>query len=135
MDQARMNKWSAFCFFLPSSLALAYFVFYLATFSPAPVGRQPLARNAPSPVAPASPERVILSRGTPQTVGKVRLTYEGMKADALVIDVTIPDLDPEYAYHLNIPTETARQGFRIAEHHYRLISAGRSRLKIARTKG
>ena len=131
-----MNKWVTFWFFLPSSIALAYFFFYLSTFTPeATAIPSARAANTTYQVTPASPERVILSKGTPQTLDNVRLTYLGLQADAVVIDVTILDLDPDYAYRRSIPTQAAEQGFSIAQRHYRLISAGNSRLKIVRTNG
>ena len=136
MDQKRVNRWAAFWFFLPSSIALAYFVYYLSTFTPeaaaVPTAR---AQDAPYRIVPASPDRVILSKGTPQTIGNIRLTYMGIQADAVVIDVTILDLDPDYAYRRSIPTQVAEQGFSIAQQWYRLTSAGSSRLKMTRTNG
>ena len=85
-------------------------------------------------IVPASPTSVILTKGIPRTIDKVKLTYLGVDADAVVIDVTILDLDPHYAYRRTIPKHIAVQGFKMAQQQYRLISAGRSRLKIARAK-
>ena len=136
MDRKRMNRWVAFWFFLPSSIALAYFVYYLSTFTPeAGVIGTARAEGSSYRIVPASPDRVILSKGTPQTIGNIRITYIGIQADAVVIDVTILDLDPDYAYRRSIPTRVAEQGFSIAQQRYQLISAGSSRLKMTRTNG
>ena len=135
MDRSRMNKWTAFWFFLPSSIAMAYFLFNLAMLSPDQIEAEPKADYAPYQIAPASPNRVILTKGIPRTIDKVKLTYMGMDADAVVIDVTILDLDPHYAYRHTIPRHIAAQGFKMAQQQYRLISAGSSRLKITRTDG
>lgn len=135
MDRSRMNKWTAFWFFLPSSIAMAYFLFNLAMLSPDQIEAEPKADYASYQIAPASPNRVILTKGIPRTIDKVKLTYMGMDADAVVIDVTILDLDPHYAYRHTIPRHIAAQGFKMAQQQYRLISAGSSRLKITRTDG
>lgn len=138
MDRPRMNKmnkWIAFWFFLASGIAMAYFLFNLAMLSPRQIKTEHKTDYACYQIAPASPNRVILTKGIPRTIDKVRLTYLGMDADAVVIDVTILDLDPHYAYRRTIPKHIAAQGFKMAQQRYRLISAGSSRLKIARTKG
>ncbi len=135
MDRPRMNNWIAFWFFLPSSIAIAYFIFNLATLPPDQIKAGPKTDYASYQIVPASPDRVILTRDIPRTIDNVKLTYIGMDADAVVIDVTILDLDPDYAYRRAIPKHIAAQGFKMAQQQYRLISAGESRLKIARTNG
>jgi hypothetical protein len=135
MDRSRKNKRIAFWFFLPSSIAMAYFLFNLASFAAEQPEAQPKAGHATYRIIPASPDRVILTKGIPRTIDKVRLTYLGMDDDSVVIDVTILDLDPDYAYRRMIPKQRAELGFSLAQQRYRLISAGNFRLKIARTKG
>lgn len=136
MDAERVNKWATFCFFVPSSIVLAYFVFYLSTFTPTENPSQPNSSHhladlsAPSIVS----DNVVLLKGQPKSLDKVQLTYLGIVTDAVVIDVTILELDPDYAYRRIIPTHIAKQGFYIAQQHYRVISAGNSKLKILRTR-
>ena len=136
MDRSRTNKWIAFWFFLPSSIAMAYFLYNLAMFSPEQAEVKPKSGNdGPYQIVSASPGRVILTKGIPLILDKVKLTYLGMDDDSVVIDVTILDLDPHFAYRRTIPKRRAALGFSMAQQQYRLISAGSARLKIARTKG
>ena len=135
MDPVRMNKWAAFWFFLPSSLALAYFVFYLTTFTPQDAKAVTAKGTRSFQIVPASPERVVLSKGLPRKVDGITLTYLGIEADAVVIDVTILALDPDYAYRRKIPRDIAESGFQIAQQGYRLVSARDARLTMIKISG
>ena len=136
MDRSRTNKWIAFWFFLPSSIAMAYFLSYLAMFSPEQAESKPKSGNdGPYQIVSAPPDRMILTKGIPLILDKVKLTYLGMDDDSVVIDVTIFDLDPHFAYRRTIPKHRATLGFSMAQQQYRLISAKSARLIIAHTKG
>lgn len=137
MDQSKVNKWSTLFFLVPSSLVLAYFVFYLATFTPSYVDKR--AEGSVTPVdliAPTSPYKIILVKGQPQIIGgKIELTYQGLDTGYVVIDITLLDLDRNYAYRRKIPKNVAHRGFQLAQRQYQLISANRTRLKIIRNNG
>jgi hypothetical protein len=135
MDRSRINKQINLWFFLLSGLAMAYFISYLTKLDPQQVEAHPKAEQASYQIVPASPDRVILTKGIPRTIDNVKLTYQGMDDNDVVIDVTILSLDPQYAYRRTISKQIAMLGFSMAQQQYRLISAGSSRLKIARTKG
>lgn len=117
---------------------MLYFLFYLATFAAGAANKEAAFAGKESRTyrtAPAWSDSVILTKGVPETVEGARLTYQGIDDDILIIDVTILALDPQYAYRRTIPRRTAELGFSLNEQQYRLISAGRSRLKISRTGG
>lgn len=137
MDKSNVHKWSTFFFLVPSSLVLAYFVFYLATFTPSYANARAYSSTAPVRlVAPASPDKIILVKGQTQTIGgKIELTYQGMDTGFVVIDITLLDLDRNYAYRRKIPKKVAHHGFRLAQRQYQLISANGNRLKMVRSKG
>lgn len=135
MDDKQKRYLTTFCFFFPSSLVLAYFVFYLATFTPANLNIGPAYGSASAHIVPSSPNKVVLVKGRSQTIGKIEMTYRGLDAGAVLIDITLLELDPQYAYHRKIPRDSARQGFWLAQKHYRMLSAGRSRLRLMRTNG
>ncbi len=117
---------------------MVYFLFYLATFAAGADNKtadSSRTAKAAYHIVPASRDRLILTKGVPHTVDKVKLTYLGISDDALIIDVTILDLDPEYAYRREIPMPVAESGFSLGQQQYRLISAGNLKLKISRTSG
>ena len=135
MDRKKKRYLTTFFFFFPSSLVLAYFVFYLAAFTPANSNIGPAYGFTPARIVPSSPDKVVLVKGQSQTIGKIEMTYRGLDAGSVLIDITLLELDPQYPYHRKIPRAVARQGFWLAQQHYRVVSAGRSRLKLMRTDG
>ena len=63
--------------------------------------------------------------------GDIRITYRGMvEPHRLRIDVTIPALDPFYAYPHTIDVAAAREGFILAGHRFELLSLNRSRIRL-----
>ena len=137
MDKSNVHKWSTFFFLVPSSLALAYFVFYLATFTPSYADARDYSSAAPVRlIAPTSPDKIILVKGQTQTIGgKIELTYQGIDTGFVVIDITLLDLDRNYAYRRKIPKKVAQRGFQLAQRQYQLLSANGNRLKMVRSKG
>lgn len=137
MDKSKLHKWSTFFFLVPSSLVLAYFVFYLASFSPSYADKRADDSVAMDGlIAPAPPDKIMLVKGQTQTIGgKVELTYQGLDTGYVVIDITLLDLDRDYAYRRKISKEIAHRGFQLAQREYQLISANRTRLKIMRCNG
>lgn len=137
MDQSKQHKWSTIFFLVPSSLALAYFVFYLATFTPSYADAHAPGSVSPGRFAdPAYPGKITLIKGQTRTIGgKIELTYQGLDTGFVVIDITLLDLDRDYAYRRKIPKKVAHRGFRLAQRQYQLISANRTRLKMFRSEG
>ena len=134
MESSRKSKWLTFWFFLPSSLAMAYFAFYLTSHaSTAAEGVDP-ANGTPYRIQAAIDGKLVLHKGQTRTVGKMKLTYQGLKDDRILLDVTLLDLDPGYAYRRDIPVRLAENGFWLAEQYFRMVSAGRSVLQISRVQ-
>jgi len=66
-------------------------------------------------------------------VGKVWLTYRGkVDADHFLIDVTIPDLDPEMYYRHKLSIAAARKGFSLVGEDYRLLKIKESSIQLQR---
>ena len=78
---------------------------------------------------------MILSRGQTVTVGKIKLTYQGIAGNQIFLDVTWLELDPGYAYRRDIDIHAAEKGFWMAQTYFRMVSAGRSVLQIVRVQG
>jgi hypothetical protein len=132
MSQSNVHKWSTLFFLVPSSFALAYFVYYLATFSPSHADARASSSAAPVRlVTPTPSDKITLVKGKTQTIGgKIELTYQGMDTNFVVIDITLLDLDRNYTYRRKIPKKVALRGFRLAQRQYQLISANGARLKM-----
>lgn len=63
--------------------------------------------------------------------GAIRIAYRGrVEPHALRIDVTIPALDPFYAYPHIIDVATAKNGFTLAGNRFQLLSVSRSGIRI-----
>ena len=93
----------------------------------------PVARAAErvQPVVPRSGQVIFLPPDTTRRVGKTWLTYRGkIDADHFLIDVTIPELDPETYYHHTLNIKVARKGFRLAGQAYRLVGVHASGIRL-----
>ncbi len=135
MEHSPKSKWLTFLFFLASSLAMGYFVFYLVLYAPEFAAGQPMAQADPANIKGPVDTTVMLSRGQAVTVGKIKLTYQGIEGDRIFIDVTLLELDPGYAYRREFDIQEAEKGFWMAEKYFRMVSAGRSVLQIVRVQG
>jgi hypothetical protein len=130
-SKSSRGKWLAVSFFLPVSLAFIGLVYYLVTFARHPADRSLQATAEKTAVQPLFGRNIILPQGRPQTIGRLQLTYRGMQADHVLIDVTLLDMDPNYTYRHRIPRPEAASGFRLAHLNVKLISSGRSGIKLA----
>ncbi len=69
-----------------------------------------------------------------QSIGKVNLIYRGLAGKAVcLIDVIIPELDPERPYKYRLDVDTAEKGFRMAGYNFKLASVGKNYVRIERT--
>ncbi len=69
-----------------------------------------------------------------QSIGKVNLIYRGLGGKAVfLIDVIIPDLDPERPYKYRLDVDTAERGFRVAGYNFKLTSVGKNYVRIEST--
>ncbi len=136
MDKERTNKWLAVGIFLPTTLIFAFFIYYLATFllNP-PVPQSERAEGKFTVATPMPSGKVVLTKGQLVALGNVHLVYQGLDSDAIVLDVTLLAMDPDYAYRRRITKQMAKQGFHVDQQRFKLVSANGSRLKIIRCQG
>jgi len=81
--------------------------------------------------AEAANGRYVLYLDQNRTIGKVNLIYRGLAGDAIcLIDVIIPDLDPERPYQYRLDIETAEKGFRMAGRNFKLETTGKNYIRI-----
>jgi len=83
---------------------------------------------------PSDPARhlYVFHRGVTQSVARARFNYRGLEGNTIYVDVIIPELDPESIYHYQMDIDQATEGFRIGGVRFKLISAGRTSLRLKR---
>jgi len=85
--------------------------------------------------AEAANGRYVLHLDQSRTIGTVNLIYRGLAGGAIcLIDVIIPDLDPERPYKYKLDIETAEKGFRMAGRNFKLETTGKNYIRIVETK-
>jgi hypothetical protein len=82
---------------------------------------------------PADVSRVMLGLNRDHAVGKTILTFRGLEGGRTFrLAVRVPELDPHYTYLHKIKIDRARKGFQVGGEQLTLLSAGRSRILLAR---
>ena len=85
-----------------------------------------------TPTASPIREHYVLRRGIAQSVAKARFNYRGVEGRTFLVDVTIPEFDPEAVYRYRLDIDQAYEGFRIGGIQFELIAASRSALRLKR---
>lgn len=76
-------------------------------------------------------DTLILQVDATRRTGKTWLTYRGkIDADHFVIDVTIPELDPQTYYSHKLNIADARKGFILVGQTYRLVRVNRTGIRL-----
>ncbi|MCG8634305.1 MAG: hypothetical protein MI863_10785 [Desulfobacterales bacterium] len=75
-------------------------------------------------------DRVILVKGEPVTANRCRLVFKGIEEGRILLDLYLLELDPEYAYAQNISKTAAKEGVRLGDAEYQLISVNGRILKL-----
>jgi hypothetical protein len=137
MNQRTKNrKWAVVLFFAAVGLVLGYFVSVLISASANPTYLRWTAR--PPEMVPKKPsptgDDFILTIHHQQRIDNLKITYRGVQSGAVVFDLVVMDLDPQYAYLRRIPITTAARGFQLSTHHFKLESAGQTNMQISRTE-
>lgn len=72
-----------------------------------------------------------LTRDSPLALGGARIFYRGLAEDAnFVLDVMLPDLDPNAFYPYKLKIADARDGFQLVDHNFKLIRAHRHYIQM-----
>jgi hypothetical protein len=100
-----------------------------ARFISAP-GQDTVAGTPPGPAE----EKITLRLNSEEIIGKAKFVYRGLAAGSkFKIDVAILDLDPQAYYGYRLSIDDARQGFRLAGHNFKLISARKTAIQLRHT--
>ena len=84
----------------------------------------------PNRTSTISKKRVVLVKDSAIKLNRTIVTYRGLEGGDIRLDVVILDLDPNYAYPKQISKAAAREGFRLGDRAYRMVSARRNTLEL-----
>ncbi len=83
--------------------------------------------------AAAAKGKFIFHLNKSQSIGKANLIYRGLEGKTIcLIDVIIPELDPERPYKHRLDIDTAEKGFRIAGNSFKLVSVGDTYIRLVK---
>jgi hypothetical protein len=135
-ENVHNQKWLAISFFVVCNLiffALIYTIVHNPTDSAYTNSMDSARSNPESKTKDSGLSKdglLILLKDQQADMEKVRLTFRGFSSGALLLDLVLLDLDPQYVYHRQIPVEAARQGFQVSDQRFKVISVNRQRLKL-----
>ena len=138
MEENHNRWWLIIGFFLLVGMLFVGFI-YTAVVGPRSMQSQQRLESAVSSyenkMKTRSDEKtVILSLDQVVSVGKIKIIYRGLEDDRINVDVIIPELDPETAYHHSIHETEAQRGLKFGGQDFELISAGETKLRLNRIK-
>lgn len=130
-----MNKYklAAMLFFLIATTVPLFAGIYLADPDAGNVFGRPGRKKAgtdPGKRSVMVKDRVYLFRDSSLTVNNCRLNFRGIDKDVILLDIYLLELDPDYAYANRIPKKEARDGIRLGDSRFRLLSAGKNGLTM-----
>lgn len=129
------KKWRILLFIFLAGLVLASSLIHIMTVPSQTDSSQAEIRNTGPMLQSMSLGKLVLVKGRKQSLGSLQIIYRGLEANAILIDITLMELDPQYAYRHRISLKRAKHGFQMADRKFRLMSATPSRLKISLNKG
>ena len=132
VQETRHPQWLVILAFTSLGLILLGLVLYLSA-NPADehVGAfsySPLYRSLPG--LGDTPERVYLNLDQWKSIDGLKLRYHGLDGPFLLIDVIIPQLDPQFAYSHRLAIKDAEKGFRLFNRAFTLDSVRQSRIRL-----
>jgi hypothetical protein len=138
MEENRNRRWLIIGFFLLIGLLFVGFI-YTALVGPRSMQSQQRLESAVSSYEKrikgrSDDKTVILPLGQVISVGKIKMIYRGLEGDRINVDVIIPELDPETAYHHSLHESEAKRGLKFGGQDFELISAGDTKLRLNRIK-
>ena len=78
-------------------------------------------------------DRHVFHLNQSRSIGKANLVYRGLEGNSIcLIDVIIPELDPQKAYTYKLDVETAEKGFRMAGKNFTLVAIDKHYIRLCR---
>ena len=135
-ENVRSQKWLAISFFVVCNLIFFGLIYAIITRSADLtysnwMGNFRASPEARSEVAEISKDNpIVLVKGQQIRVGRIELIYRGLSSGELRLDIVLLDLDPQYAYHREIPIAEAKKGIQVSDRRFKVLSVNRLNLKL-----
>ena len=129
--QELKKNWAVILFFGSLFLIFSYLIYFLTTGTYDQSARRWVSRTEVRDLIPQGDGNFILKNDVPVITGNLKITYHGMRAGALLIDLVLLELDPVYAYRYRIPVARARKEFSLSNSRFRasLVTPDKIRLE------
>jgi len=75
-------------------------------------------------------DRIVLHKDQDVMLPKLKLVYRGLENDRLLVEVTLLEMDPDYAYPHRIDPDRTPTGIRLGGRVFRLESWSRSHIRL-----
>ena len=138
MEETSKRRWTTVVFFSALLLLFSGFIYFLV-FGPKDSRynriRSQSSRTTDSTVESRNPndlDQIVLPIDQKIIVNNLILIYKGKQRRTIFIDVIIPDLDPDAAYHHDLSIAEAEEAFNLASQRFRLTSSSHSIIRIER---
>ena len=130
--QELKRKWIVILFFSSLFLIFSYLLYYLTTGTYDPSARRWVSRTEARDLIPQGAGNFVLKKKQHTVTGNLKITYLGMAAGAILIDLVILDLDPVYAYRYRIPVAKAKKEFLLSNSRFRASSVTPDNIRLER---
>lgn len=127
-EQTQSEKWRTILFFCFAGILFCYLVYSVVTSNVTYDQWQLTHVSGSTSLKPD--DRLTLPKDKQKTIGKLKITYRGIRAKSVIIEFALTDLDPNYAYRRIIPINEAKHGFRLSDELFRLESASRFEMQL-----
>ena len=135
MNDVDERKWPAVVFFSVCTVMLIGSAGYLWQGARNPEyywqSSQALALSSPEPLLEKD-ARAVVAKNQGIRVGDTRIVYRGLRDGALHLDLFALQLDPHYGYLHEVNMHQARQGFRMGDHHFKVLAASDGKISLRR---
>ena len=134
MERTRQKKWLVVLFFGSICLLLSYFVYFIASGATDPAyGQWASTISQSTPTAMQTDDNYLLPLDQGLVIDGLEITYRGKSGPDIMLDLVILALDKEYAYRYKIPLKSAKKGFLLSRHPFKVVSINSQ--KVLLTKG
>ncbi len=133
MNKFAAEKWLTLGFLLTCGVVLAVLGFKLFTHQRT---QTPQTAMQPGRIASsAGHDQWVLLKDQSLTIGDLKITYRGIARGEILLDVTLLQLDPYYAYRKSFPREPARRGVQLGQRFFKVAAVRGAYLKLVPLTG
>jgi hypothetical protein len=129
MNKRSTEKILSVGFFFFCGLVFTYLVFKLIS-SDSPATPQLAQNQMVSAVTGKNTDQWLLRKDQPLTMDDLKITYRGMVRGEILLDVTLLQLDTQYAYRRTVPEALAHRGVQLGQRFFKITTARSNYLKL-----